>query len=134
MGQVIDTCVWIDHLRKGTPDSTRRTADAALNDAEALLCEPIRFELLMGASRRERPMLLRRMETMPLLQTPPQLWPEAGKLATLASDAGLRIPSIDLLIAAICLHHQVALTTFDTHFRELGKLTDLQVHLLIRTG
>ena len=82
MGQVIDTCVWIDHLRERTPDATRQVADAAVHAEDALLCEQVRFELLCGASRRERPALLRRLETMPLLHTPPRLWHEAASLAT----------------------------------------------------
>ena len=132
MGQVIDTCVWIDHLRQGTPAATRSMADAVINDADALLCDPVRFELLYGASRRERPLLLRRLETMPLLHTPQQLWQEASNLAAQACDAGFRVPSIDLLIATICIHHGIALTTFDAHFSELGKLSKLRVNLLIR--
>ncbi len=132
MGQVIDTCVWIDHLRKRTPEATRRMADAAVNAADALMCEPVRFELLAGASRKERPLLLRRLETMPLLHTPPRLWSEASKLAADACDAGLRVPSVDLLIATLCIHHGVALTTFDAHFAELGKLSKLRVNLLVR--
>ena len=132
MGQIIDTCIWIDHLRKGTPEATRKIADAALNDPDALLCEPVRFELLYGASRKERPLLLRRLETMPLLHTPPRLWVEASKLAADACDTGLRVPSVDLLIAALCIHHDVALTTFDTHFAKLGNLSKLRVNLLLR--
>ena len=132
MGQVIDTCVWIDHLRTGTSDATRQMADAALNDEGALLCEPVRFELLAGASRRERPLLVRRLETMPLLPTPPRLWPEAAQLAAQACDAGLRVPSLDLLIATLCLHHDVALTTFDAHFGKLAQLSKLRVNLLAR--
>lgn len=132
MGQVIDTCVWIDHLRKGTPDATRRMADAAVNDADALLCEPVRFELVYGASRRERPLLLRRLETMPQLHTPQRLWHEASNLAAQACDAGLYVPSVDLLIATLCIHHDVALTTFDAHFGELGKLSKLRLNLLTR--
>ena len=132
MGQVIDTCVWIDHLRKGTPDATRRMADAAVNDSDALLCEPVRFELVYGASRRERPLLLRRLETMPQLHTPQRLWHEASNLAAQACDAGLYVPSVDLLIATLCIHHDVALTTFDAHFGELGKLSKLRLNLLTR--
>lgn len=132
MRQVIDTSVWIDHLRKSTPDVTRRIADAAVNDAEALLCDPVRFELLIGASRRERPSLLRRLETMPLLQTHTLLWQEAGDLAAQASDSGLRVASIDLLIAVLCIHHDVSLTTFDSHFEKLARLSKLRVNLLIR--
>ncbi len=132
MEQVIDTCVWIDHLRKGTPHATRQVADVAVNDADALLCEPVRFELLYGAARSERPLLLRRLETMPLIQTPPQLWHEASVLAAQACDAGLRVSSIDLLIATLCMHHDVALTTFDTHFEALRKFSKLRVNLLSR--
>lgn len=132
MGQVIDTCVWIDHLRKGTPDTTRQVAGAALNDAAAQLCEPVRFELLCGASRQERPLLVRRLDTMPLLPTPPRLWQHASDLAIQACDAGLRVPSVDLLIAALCIHHEVGLTTFDAHFSKLAELSSLRVNLLIR--
>ena len=132
MGQLINASIWIDPLRKGTPEATRKIADAALNGAHALLCEPVRFELLYGASRKERPLLLRRLETMPLLHTPSRLWSEASRLAADACDAGLRVPSVDLLIAALCIHHHVALTTFDAHFGELGKLSKLRVKLLLR--
>ena len=132
MGQVIDTCVWVDHLRKGTPDAVRRLADAAVNDADALLCEPVRFELLYGAAQRERPALLRRLATMPMLPTPPHLWHTASELAAQACDTGLRVPSVDLLIAALCIHHGVGLTTFDTHFGELAKLSNFDVNVLIR--
>ena len=132
MGQVIDTCVWIDHLRKGTPDATRRLADTVLNDPDALLCESVRFELLYGASRRERPLLLRRLETMPLLKTPQHLWDDATNLATRACDQGVRVASIDLLVAALCIHHDVALATFDAHFSDLTRFSKLRVNLLKR--
>ena len=132
MGQVIDTCVWIDHLRARTPEATRLVADQAVHAEDALLCEQVRFELLCGASRRERTPLLRRLETMPLLHTPPALWREASDLAAKACDSGLRMASMDLLIAALCIHHDTALTTFDGHFAELARLCALRVNLLVR--
>ena len=132
MGQVIDTCVWIDHLRARTPEATRRIADHAVHADDALLCEQVRFELLCGASRRERTPLLRRLATMPLLHTPPTLWREASDLAAKACDAGLHVPAMDLLIATVCIHHDASLTTFDAHFGELAKLSELRVQLLVR--
>jgi len=132
MDQVIDTCVWIDHLRHATHAVTRQVADGAVNDAGALLCEPVRLELLYGASRRERPQLLRRLATMPLLPTPPQLWHQASNLTIQACDAGVRVSSVDLLIAAICIHHGVVLTTFDAHFETLAKFSKLCVNRLVR--
>ena len=132
MGQIVDTCVWIDHLRARTPDATRQVADTAVHAEDALLCEQVRFELLCGASRRERPLLLRRLATMPMLHTPPRLWHDAAELGTKACDTGLHVPSVDLLIAALCIHHDVALTTFDGHFGKLAGLSKLRVNLLIR--
>ena len=69
---------------------------------------------------------------MPLLHTPPTLWREATDLATKACDTGLHVSSVDLLIAALCIHHDVALTTFDGHFGKLAELSKLRVNLLIR--
>ena len=103
-----------------------------MNESDALLCEPVRFELLNGAARQERPLLIRRLETMPQLETPARLWQAAAILAAQACDNGLRIPSLDLLIAAICIHHGATLTTFDANFVKLAQHSKLRVHLLIR--
>ena len=129
---MIDTCVWVDHLRARTPEATREVADRAIHSEDALLCEQVRFELLCGASRRERAHLLRRLETMPLLHTPPHLWRAASDLAAKTCDAGLRVSSLDLLIVALCLHHDAVLTTFDAHFAQLARLCALRVNLLVR--
>jgi predicted nucleic acid-binding protein len=132
VGQIIDTCIWVDHLRVKTPPATRKLADTLLNDAEALLCEPVRFELLYGVSKLDRPALLRRLETLPLLSTPANLWQQAAVLGAKLSDAGTRIPPMDLMIAAICIHHKVSLATFDDHFEPLVKIGNLQLNPFVR--
>lgn len=132
MGQVIDTSVWIDFLRDRTPESIRQIADKVINAEDALLCEPIRFELLRGASNRERKSLLQLLETLPVLPTPTHLWDQGCSLATQSVDQGLRVSSLDILIAALCLHHEVGITTFDAHFVSMQAFAPLQVNLLER--
>lgn len=132
MERVIDTSVWIDHLRSRTSEATRRLADIALNDPDAFLCDAVRFELLAGAAKRERSRLLKRLATMPHLPTPPDLWSTATSLAVALSDRGVQVPPMDLMIAAICIHHRATLVTFDAHFGELAQISELQVNLLIR--
>lgn len=132
MGQVIDTCIWVDHLRAKTPQATRNLADTLLNDVDALLCEPVRFEILYGASKQDRPGLLKRLNTLPLLPTPPDLWPRATALGAELSETGTRIPPVDLMIAIICIHHEVILATFDDHFEPLVKIGGLQLHQFVR--
>ncbi len=41
---------------------------------------------------------------------------------------------MDLLIAAVCIHHDAALTDLDAHLGELARLCDLHVHLLTRAS
>lgn len=132
MGQVIDTCVWVDHLRSKTPQATRNLADTLLNDVDALLCEPVRFEILYGSCKQDRPGLIKRLDTLPLLPSPPDLWPQAAALGAKLSDAGIRIPPMDLMIAAICIHHGVSLATFDDHFEPLVKIGNLHLNQFVR--
>ncbi len=133
MDQVIDSSVWIDYLRTGTAEPVRRIADAVINDPQAVLCEQVVFELRRGASKKERQVLLKQLSTIPVLSTPSTLWTEAWRLGETATDSGLLLPSLDLLIAAVCIHHGVVLTTFDSHFLRLAKVSRLQVNLLSRS-
>lgn len=133
MGQVVDTCVWIDHLRPGTPERTRALADGVINDPDTLLCEPVRFELLAGVAKRQRSALIGFLETVPLIETPRTLWTDAAKMAAALLDAGVRVPPMDILVATICVRHGgVTLVTFDAHFAEVAKRSDLSVRVLTR--
>lgn len=132
MGKIIDSCIWIDYLRKSTPESVRRVADLHINDAEAMICEPIQFELMAGASKRDRPVLISLLETMPMIPTPTNLWLEASRLSTLLTDSGTRMTSMDLLIASLCLIKGVTLVTFDQHFKEIASHSELDLILIKR--
>ena len=132
MGKVIDSCIWIDYLRTGTPDSVRKVADLVINDSEAMICEPVQFELIAGASKRDRAHLNSLLETMPMVPTPANLWHEASKNSILIHDAGTRISSMDLLIASLCILKKVSLVTFDQHFLEISEKTGLDLILLKR--
>jgi len=72
------------------------------------------------------------MATMPVLRTPADLWRDGLKLGEMCYDRRLVINSVDLLIAALCLHHGATLVTFDKHFQKLAEWSDLKVELLIR--
>lgn len=47
-------------------------------------------------------------------------------------DSGVRLPPMDLLISALCIHHKVPLVTFDVHFKQAAKISRLEVEILIR--
>lgn len=134
MVKVIDSCLWIDFLGVKTSPSVRDIAARSLNDSEAALCEPVQFEVVRGCESAMRGGVRQRMATLPLLPTPPDLWRAGLQLGELCYDRRLMINSVDLLIAALCLHHRAILVTFDRHFQTLSECSDLKVEFLARPG
>lgn len=129
---LVDTCVWIDYLRSGTPHKTRQAADEAVNRAASVVCEPIWFELLRQSPQSERVGIEKRLLTLPMLPTPADLWRKATLFGQQCRDAGVHAGFADLIIATICQRHEVTLVTFDSHFRLLADVIGFESELLQR--
>ena len=132
MDCLIDTCVWIDHFRPGTPEGIRRLTYEVINRPAAVVCEPVWFELLRQSPKAERAGIERRLLTLPMLSTPPGLWREAAVFGQQCRDAGVQAGFADLIIATLCRHHGAALVTFDRHFPLLAGAIGFEVELLQR--
>jgi len=132
MEWLVDTCVWIDYLRTGTPHKIRQVADEAVNRAASVVCEPIWFELLRQSPRSERVGIEKRLLTLPMLSTPADLWRKATLFGQQCRDAGVHAGFADLIIATICQRHEVTLVTFDSHFRLLADAIGFEIELLQR--
>lgn len=132
MDKIIDSCLWIDFLGVKTPQPVRELAARCLAEAAAVLCEPVQFEVLRGCEKKMRPGVRQRMATMPLLPTPADVWRAGLELGEACYDHHLVINSVDLLIAALCIHHGATLVTFDRHFQKLAEWSDLEVEWLAR--
>ena len=65
---------------------------------------------------------LERFSTMVYLPTPNLMWETAALLAWRMDRKGRVLPSQDLLIASVCLHHDARLLTRDGHFENLPGL------------
>ncbi len=90
MEYLIDSCVWIDHLRPATPAAVRQIADEAVNRPDAIVCEPISFELLRLCAKAQRKGLEARLSTFPMLLTPAELWKDATTFGQQCKDAGIQ--------------------------------------------
>ena len=132
MATVIDTSVWVDFFRPATPAAVRHAAAEAILQADAALCEPVWFELLRHVPPRQQTPILAHVNSMPWLATPATLWREAMQLGQAARAAGLTTGSMDLLIAAVCLHHKATLVAFDRDYENLARISPLRLRLLPR--
>jgi len=73
-------------------------------------------------------------DTLPLLATPADLWQQAINLGQACCQIGRTVLSLDLLIAAIALHHNAVLVSFDADFEAIAAVRALRLHRLSRPG
>ena len=118
---LLDTSVWIDALRGKTPEIVAET-QALLNDDRVLTCGPVMFEIKRGIRAEERKKILSLFDALIRLPFDDALWDPAGKLDASLRGRGITIPTMDVLIAQICLHYQVYLFTLDEHFQSVPGL------------
>jgi predicted nucleic acid-binding protein len=132
MAAIVDSSIWVDCLRTGSSVALRRQTKTILTGHDRFICEPVAFELLRAVPKRDRARTEALMETVPVLSTPGELWSAARVLGQKCIDKGFLPPAIDLLIAQVCLHHNVPLITFDAHFQQIAEVSPLKVDLVTR--
>lgn len=132
MARLIESSLWVDFTRAKTPPERKAAIRRWILDPEACLCEPVAFEVLRHATAQERPRIEAQFATLPLLSTPPMLWRDAAKLGQACRDRGLTAGSLDLVIAALALHHDAELVTFDGDYSAIGRASALRVTCLPR--
>ncbi|MES2982677.1 MAG: PIN domain-containing protein [Verrucomicrobiota bacterium] len=130
MARLIETSLWIDFTRANTPTTKKLAIQPWILDPEACLCEPVAFEVLRHATPKERKNIEAQFATLPLLATPPQLWRDAARLGQRCRDKGLNAGSLDLIIAALAIHHNAELITSDADYAAIAKFSDLRIQLL----
>jgi predicted nucleic acid-binding protein len=134
MALMIDSTLWVDYFRSRTPLVIKQQVVPFIDRTDAAICEPVRFEVLSGALRRERRQIEETFHTLPSLRPPEDLWARATVLGQQCVDRGVQPRSLDLLIAAICLDHAAELVTFDVHFGQIAKVAPLRINLLTRAA
>jgi predicted nucleic acid-binding protein len=132
MPALIDTSLWIDFTRAKSPKALKQFIAPYIFDPDACLTEPVVFELLRHATRAESSALRQQCQTLPLLPTPPDLWEQATDLGQACRKKGIAVLSIDLLIAAIAIHHDAEVITLDSDFERIASAISLRVKLLVR--
>jgi predicted nucleic acid-binding protein len=133
MARLIESSLWVDFTRRKSPPALKALILPWILDPTACLCEPVAFEVLRHATAQERKWIEAQFATLPLLPVPAQLWRQATELGQKCRKQGFNAGSLDLLIAALAIHHQAELVTFDADFSVIASHSSLRVQLLVRT-
>ena len=132
MTLLLDTSLWIDFTRSRSPIALKQFIAPYVLDPEAHLAEPVRFEVLRSASPQEAKQLEAQFDTLPCLATPADLWQRAIALGQACRQIGRTVMSLDLLVAAVALHHNAVLVSFDADFDAIVAVSDLRLRRLQR--
>jgi predicted nucleic acid-binding protein len=132
MAVMVETTLWVDHFRASTPRAVKDQVLPIVNQRNICVVEPVLFELLGNVPRRDRRRLENYFALVPILPAHATLWRDAISLGQKCVDAGLTLPSMDVLIAAASIHHGSEVVTFDGHFADIAKLSSLRVNVLTR--
>jgi predicted nucleic acid-binding protein len=134
MARLIESSLWVNFTRKRTPPAVKAQIQPWILDPAACLCELVAFEVLRHATDQERPLIEAQFATLPLLPTPARLWQNATRLGQTCGKNGFNAGSLDLLIAALAIHHGAELITFDKDYTTIAQHSPLMIQHLKRTN
>lgn len=126
---LVDTSAWIEFLRDTGTWMCERVD--ALLDADMVICDPVRMEVLAGA-RDERHLddLRRLLARAPVLPTGPTDYEDAAALYRACRRNGETVRRlIDCLIAAVAVRAGVPVLHADADFDVLARHTALRVEM-----
>lgn len=132
MTLLLDTSLWIDFTRARSPSHLKQFIAPFILDPQAHLAEPVRFEVLRSARPEEARLLEAQFATLPSLPTPADLWQQAIALGQACRQIGRTVLSLDLLVAAVALHHDAVLVSFDADFDVIASVSELRLNRLVR--
>jgi predicted nucleic acid-binding protein len=127
---LVDSSLWIDHLRGRAPTASRRLA-TAIGDGlrtQVRMCEPVAMELLAGASSAQLGPVSALVDGLPGLDVDPHIdFRSAAELSRSARLVGRTVrSSLDCLIAAVALRHDAVVVHRDRDFDVLSEISPLR--------
>jgi len=123
----VDTSVWVAALRKQDSREARHLG-RLLDQDRVRLPAPVRIEILVGASRRERPRLRRLLSALPVIYPTSATWRSIDRWIDVAATAGERFGFADLLIGALAAESGAALWSLDSAFARMAAIGLIDIH------
>lgn len=131
MSLFVDTSVWSLLLRRDRPAdiSEVRALVHALETGERVVTTGLVLqELLQGfAGPKARDQIVERFAAFPLLAPDRQDYIAAAELRRLCRKRGVQVGTIDVLLAQLCVRHELTLLTVDGDFSLMAKHCPLRI-------
>lgn len=114
---VLDTSAWIIAFNKGVKPSIKEYIERLLSEKKVAITQLIILELLTGVrNQKEFDEFYEDFMALECVDITPDVWQNAYKISFNLRRRGYIIPSVDILIASICLKHNYVLMHADRHY------------------
>lgn len=122
---LVDTSVWIDFFRNEEGRSGD-LLDSLLEEDRVVLCGVVEMEIFQGLRKKEQHEVQSVFELIPYIEITREDFIASGTLWQSLRKKGETIPSTDCLIAELCIRHNLALFSLDSHFDKIKELKRLK--------
>ena len=113
---LVDSCCWIEALRKNGRIEVKAALQGLLDEFEAMLCGPIELEVLGGSRACERERIQSYFDILPYRSSDHKIWRQAVQTNWRLRDAGITVPWNDTIIATIACEFNYRVYSIDKHF------------------
>jgi len=113
---LVDSSVWIECARRQGRMACKEGLQGLIEAAEAVICGPVKLEVLAGARAQDRPRLSAGFECIPRKEIDEGAWDFALHCAWRLRDLGHTVPWNDILIASLSLQWGCRVYAEDPHF------------------
>ena len=119
---LVDSSIWIEAGRRDGDLAAKVGLESLLGEYEAVLCAPVRLEVLGGARQNERERMERGFSCLPFIQVLDKDWLAAVENSWKLRDAGLTVPWNDILIATLAVRAKMRVYAKDKHFVSMAPI------------
>ncbi len=128
---IVDTSVWIPALRRGADRVAPERLSALLEQGVVAVVPPVKLELLGGTkTEAEYGRLKSRLDALRQVEVTVDTWERAAQLAFGLRRKGVRVPYIDLIIAAAAIEEDAVLLHSDADFELISRHSELRAESL----
>lgn len=118
---IVDTSVWIEYL-KNRP-VLAEALDQHLLAGNIFTVGPVIAELLQGAkTEKDNRELKNSIEGLPFVEACLEDWKLAGGISFKLRRKGVTVPITDCVIAAVAIHRNASVMSYDRHFSHIPNL------------
>ncbi|MEO7933669.1 MAG: PIN domain-containing protein [Chthoniobacterales bacterium] len=126
---LVDSSVWIELFRSHGDMAVSLAVENLASEFAAVLCGPVKMEVLGGARKSEEDRILELFDLIPYIPESERLWEQTAQFYQRLRAAGITVPWVDAMIAGIASRRGYRVYAQDKHFREMADKGFLQLYI-----